>query len=118
MKVPTLLKEKTAEPNRENAESARHELDFLLDLESVLKQRKQTLPAGSYSTRLFKRGIDKIAQKLGEEAVEVVIASKNKKPSETINESADLVYHLLVLLVEKDLSLTDVVKELKVRSKK
>lgn len=113
-----MLKEKPADPAREPSNAVRHELDFLLDLENVLRQRKQTLPSGSYSTRLFKRGIDKIAQKLGEEAVEVVIASKNRKSSETINESADLVFHLLVLLVEKDLSLTDVVRELKVRSKK
>ncbi len=96
----------------------RHELEFLLELEEILKSRKKDLPKGSYTTRLFKKGIDKIAQKLGEEAVETIIAAKNKRSEETIYESADLVYHLLVLLVEKNLSLKDVVQEMKIRSKK
>ncbi len=91
---------------------------FLKELERVLQDRKEQLPKGSYSTRLFKKGIDKIAQKLGEEAVETIIASKNKKKEETIEESADLLYHLLVLLVEKDISIDDVVGEMIIRSKK
>ncbi len=91
---------------------------FLYDLEELLKSRKEEKPKGSYSTRLFKKGIDKIAQKMGEEAVELIIASKNKKPEETIYESADVLYHLLVLLVEKDISLDSVVQEMKIRSKK
>lgn len=103
---------------RISASAARHELEFLLELEELLKSRKKEMPKGSYTTRLFKKGIDKIAQKLGEEAVETIIASKNKHYEETIYESADLLYHLLVLLVEKDLSLKDVVQEMKIRSKK
>lgn len=91
---------------------------FLKELERVLQNRKEQLPKGSYSTRLFKKGIDKIAQKLGEEAVETIIASKNKKKEETIEESADLLYHLLVLLVEKEISIDDVVGEMIIRSKK
>ncbi len=91
---------------------------FLKELERVLQDRKEQLPKGSYSTRLFKKGIDKIAQKLGEEAVETIIASKNKKKEETIEESADLLYHLLVLLVEKEISIDDVVGEMIIRSKK
>jgi phosphoribosyl-ATP pyrophosphohydrolase/phosphoribosyl-AMP cyclohydrolase len=97
---------------------AKQEIEFLYDLERVLVERKKDLPKGSYSTRLFKKGIDKIAQKLGEEAVETIIASKNKKDSEVIYESADLIYHLMVLLVERDIPLDSVFQELIVRSKK
>ncbi len=97
---------------------AKQEIEFLYDLERVLIERKKDLPKGSYSTRLFKKGIDKIAQKLGEEAVETIIASKNKKDSEVIYESADLIYHLMVLLVERDIPLDTVLQELIVRSKK
>jgi phosphoribosyl-ATP pyrophosphohydrolase/phosphoribosyl-AMP cyclohydrolase len=97
---------------------AKQEIEFLYDLERVLIERKKNLPKGSYSTRLFKKGIDKIAQKLGEEAVETIIASKNKKDSEVIYESADLIYHLMVLLVERDIPLDSVFQELIVRSKK
>jgi len=78
---------------------AKEEIEFIYDLERVLTERKKDLPKGSYSSKLFKKGIDKIAQKLGEEAVETIIASKNKKDSEVIYESADLIYHLMVLLV-------------------
>lgn len=99
-------------------ESPQSDLSFLLDLEEILRSRKRDLPKGSYSTRLFKKGIDKIAQKLGEEAVETIIASKNKNNDHTINEAADLVYHLLVLLVEKEIPLEKVIKEMKIRSKK
>lgn len=96
----------------------KEEIEFLYDLERLLKSRKENLPKGSYSTRLFKKGMDKIAQKLGEEAVELVIASKNKKDSEVVNESADLIYHLLVLLVERDIELDTVIQEMMLRSKK
>ncbi len=97
---------------------AKQEIEFLYDLERVLLERKKDLPKGSYSTRLFKKGIDKIAQKLGEEAIETIIASKNKKDSEVIYESADLIYHLMVLLVERGIPLDSVFQELIVRSKK
>lgn len=96
----------------------KEEIEFLYDLERLLKSRKTDLPKGSYSTRLFKKGMDKIAQKLGEEAVELVIASKNKKDSEVVNESADLLYHLLVLLVERNIDLDTVIQEMMLRSKK
>lgn len=97
---------------------AKQEIEFLYDLERVLIDRKKDLPKGSYSTRLFKKGMDKIAQKLGEEAIETIIASKNKKDSEVIYESADLIYHLMVLLVERNIPLDSVFQELIVRSKK
>ena len=97
---------------------AKEEVEFIYDLERVLIERKKDLPKGSYSSKLFKKGIDKIAQKLGEEAVETIIASKNKKDSEVIYESADLIYHLMVLLVERNISIDSVFQELIVRSKK
>jgi len=97
---------------------AKEEVEFIYDLERVLTERKKDLPKGSYSSKLFKKGIDKIAQKLGEEAVETIIASKNKKDSEVIYESADLIYHLMVLLVERNIPVDAVFQELIVRSKK
>lgn len=97
---------------------SKDEIQFLYDLERLLIERKKELPKGSYSTRLFKKGIDKIAQKVGEEAVETIIASKNKKNSEVVNETADLFYHLLVLLVERDIPLDTVIQEMMLRSKK
>ncbi|MCC5914082.1 MAG: phosphoribosyl-ATP diphosphatase [Balneolaceae bacterium] len=97
---------------------SKDEIQFLYDLERLLIERKKELPKGSYSTRLFKKGIDKIAQKVGEEAVETIIASKNKKDSEVVNETADLFYHILVLLVERDIPLDTVIQEMMLRSKK
>lgn len=97
---------------------AKEEIEFLYDLERLLISRKAELPKGSYTSKLFKKGIDKIAQKVGEEAVETIIASKNKKQSETVGESADLIFHLLVLLVEKEIPLDSVIQEMMVRSKK
>jgi phosphoribosyl-ATP pyrophosphohydrolase len=98
--------------------ATKEEVEFLYDLERLLIERKKDKPKGSYSTRLFKKGIDKIAQKLGEEAIETIIASKNKKDSEVVNESADLIYHLLVLLVERNIPLDTVIQEMMLRSKK
>lgn len=87
------------------AVAVRDMLDILFD---VIRERKQTLPENSYTAGLFRKGIDRIAQKVGEEAVEVVIAGKNRDRDEIINESADLLYHLLVLLAESDVSLDDI----------
>lgn len=97
---------------------AKEEIEFLYDLERLLISRRKDKPKGSYSTKLFKKGIDKIAQKLGEEAVETIIASKNKKNAELIGESADLLYHLMVLLVEKEIPFDTVIQEMMLRSKK
>lgn len=98
--------------------ATKEEIEFLYDLERLLISRRIEKPKGSYSTKLFKKGIDKIAQKLGEEAVETIIASKNKKDAELIGETADLIYHLLVLLVEKEIPLDRVIQEMMLRSKK
>jgi len=66
---------------------------------------------------LFKKGIDKIAQKVGEEATELVIASKNKDDKHFIEESADLLFHFLIILQKKGYKITDVISELKTRNK-
>jgi phosphoribosyl-ATP pyrophosphohydrolase/phosphoribosyl-AMP cyclohydrolase len=98
--------------------ATKEEVEFLYDLERLLVSRRIEKPKGSYSTKLFKKGIDKIAQKLGEEAVETIIAAKNKKDAELIGETADLIYHMLVLLVEKEIPLDRVIQEMMIRSKK
>lgn len=100
------------------ADQNNQDLLFLYDLEELLLSRKAERPKGSYTTKLFKKGIDKISQKLGEEAIELIIASKNKNQEEVVYESADLIYHLLVLLAEKEIPLDSVIQELKIRSKK
>ncbi len=88
---------------------------FLAELARVVKDRKENPEEGSYTSYLFERGIDKIAKKMGEEAVETVIASKNDNKEELVGECADLLYHLLVLLEEKGIALSDVCTELKNR---
>lgn len=93
-------------------------LDFLNDLEALIIRRKAEMPEDSYTSYLFDKGIDKIAQKVGEEAVETVIESKNDKKKKLTGEAADLIFHLMVLLVEKGISLKKVVKRLKKRHNK
>ncbi|MCX8000262.1 MAG: phosphoribosyl-ATP diphosphatase, partial [Leptospiraceae bacterium] len=90
-------------------------MNFLFELEALLKARKSNLPEGSYTTSLFKGGLDKILKKVGEEAGEVIIASKNTSKEELIHEVADLLFHLQVLLVEKNISLQEIVTELHTR---
>jgi phosphoribosyl-ATP pyrophosphohydrolase/phosphoribosyl-AMP cyclohydrolase len=85
---------------------------ILEKLERIVQDRKKNMPEDSYTTSLFNKGIDKIAQKVGEEAVEVVIASKNSNDDELIYETADLLYHLIVLLTERGIELKDIKKEL------
>lgn len=92
--------------------------DFLSQLESLIVSRKKERPEGSYTTYLFNEGLDLITQKVGEEAIETVIEAKNNNPDEFKGEVADLLYHLLVLLAEKDISLEEVIKKLKSRHKK
>lgn len=94
------------------------ELQFLNELEALVKSRKEEMPDESYTTSLFNKGIDKIAQKVGEEAVETVIESKNDQKKKFVGEVADLLFHLLVLLREKNVSLKKVVKKLEKRHNK
>jgi len=93
-------------------------LGFLNDLEKLIRSRQKEMPKDSYTTYLFEKGLDKIAQKVGEEAVETVIEAKNDREKKFIGEVADLVFHLMVLLVEKGISLKKIIKRLKKRHKK
>lgn len=92
-------------------------IKFLLELQELIDQRRDEMPKGSYTTKLFKKGINKIAQKVGEEAVELVIEAKDSNEELFLNEAADLTYHLLVLLSVKECGIHDVVKILEERHK-
>jgi phosphoribosyl-AMP cyclohydrolase / phosphoribosyl-ATP pyrophosphohydrolase len=81
-------------------------------LYSLIAERKEKRPEGSYTTYLFNSGLDKILKKIAEESGEVIIAAKNRAPREIISELADLFYHLLVLMVERDVKLGEVADEL------
>ncbi len=91
---------------------------FLKYLDNLIKDRREKLLENSYTTKLFQSGENRIIQKVGEEAVETVIAAKNNDRKEIINETADLLYHLLVMLNQKEISLNDVISELENRHKK
>ena len=88
---------------------------FLNDLQDLLQSRKKELPENSYTTKLFRAGVNKIAQKLGEEAVELVIESKDTDDSRFLNEAADLLFHYIILLVDRGYKLEDVVSVLESR---
>ena len=90
-------------------------LSFLASLEHVLAERIARNPEGSYTAELFQQGRGRIAQKIGEEGVELALAAVGTEDSEVVSEAADLVYHLLLLLRERGLSLADVVAELELR---
>ena len=81
---------------------------FLTQLEAVISQRIGTPSADSYTSRLAAAGTKRIAQKVGEEAVEVALAATAGDRDEFVNETADLLYHLLVLLADQDVSLADI----------
>ncbi|WP_258097907.1 bifunctional phosphoribosyl-AMP cyclohydrolase/phosphoribosyl-ATP diphosphatase HisIE [Marinoscillum pacificum] len=93
-------------------------ITFLNHLRDIIEDRKNNPSDESYTASLFKKGINKVAQKVGEEAVEVVIEAKDDNEDLFLNESADLLYHLMVLLAHKGYSLDDVVKVLEGRHKK
>ena len=88
---------------------------FLRILYQLIQDRKKNLPPDSYTSYLLKEGIDKIGKKIGEEAAEVIIAAKNKVKEEIVYESADLIYHLLVLLVLNNVTIEEVMTELEGR---
>lgn len=85
---------------------------FIRKLMSVVKERKIERPEGSYTVHLFDKGTNKIAQKVGEEAVETVIEAIDCNDERLIYEASDLIYHLLVLLAHKNMDLSDIEKEL------
>lgn len=99
------------------AENKPNSIDFLAQLEQVIEQRKTAAPESSYVAGLFAKGMNKIAQKLGEEAVELVIEAKDQNDELFLEESADLLFHYLMLLQAKGFKLADVVKILKMRHK-
>jgi phosphoribosyl-ATP pyrophosphohydrolase/phosphoribosyl-AMP cyclohydrolase len=94
----------------------RNKIGFLTELQDLLETRKKDRPEGSYTTRLFDKGTDKIAQKVGEEAVETVIAAKNNN-EELRYEASDLLFHLMVLLTDRGMRIEDLVEELESRHK-
>jgi len=90
-------------------------VDMLHELYEVIQDRKVNPKEGSYTNFLYNKGIDKIVKKVGEEACEVVIAAKNGSKEEICYETADLIYHLFVLLAQQNIPLEDIYKELKSR---
>ncbi|GIQ67457.1 bifunctional phosphoribosyl-AMP cyclohydrolase/phosphoribosyl-ATP diphosphatase HisIE [Xylanibacillus composti] len=84
-------------------------------LEQVIAEREAEMPEGAYTTYLFEKGVDKILKKVGEEAAEVIIAAKNRDAAELSNESADLLFHWLVLLREQKLPIDEVLAVLRSR---
>jgi phosphoribosyl-ATP pyrophosphohydrolase/phosphoribosyl-AMP cyclohydrolase len=91
--------------------------NFILKLEDIIADRYENPKEGSYINKLHGKGLNKIAQKVGEEAVETVIAALNETETDLINESSDLVFHLLVLLREKGLDLERIARNLEERHK-
>lgn len=101
----------------ENESLSSGSIDILNDLYSIIMDRKSNPKEGSYTNYLFDKGIDKILKKVGEESAETIIASKNEDKGELIYESSDLIYHLMVLFAEKDVTLEDIYSELNKRFK-
>jgi phosphoribosyl-ATP pyrophosphohydrolase/phosphoribosyl-AMP cyclohydrolase len=90
-------------------------ISFLARLESVIAQRATEKPEASYTARLLEKGISRVAQKVGEEGVELALAGAVESDEKVIDEAADLLYHLLVLLRARGIALSDVVKKLESR---
>lgn len=90
---------------------------FIGTLQGVIQQRHRDMPEGSYTTKLFTKGVKKIAQKVGEEAVETVIEAVDNNNPDLVYEASDLIYHLLVLLENQGLSIQDLEEELARRHK-
>ena len=96
-------------------EENKTDISFLAYLQEFIQKRYDEMPEGSYTTSLFRKGINRMAQKVGEEAVETVIEATNGTDEGFIYEASDLVYHLIVLLTSKGYSLADLAKELEKR---
>jgi phosphoribosyl-ATP pyrophosphohydrolase/phosphoribosyl-AMP cyclohydrolase len=91
------------------------DIAFISKLETIVQERLKNAPADSYTAQLAAKGTKRLAQKVGEEAVELALAAASGDREETIDEAADLVYHLIVLLADQDLSLADISRRLKSR---
>lgn len=98
-------------------ETNQEDILFLRYLQDFIERRKEEMPEGSYTTSLFKSGINRMAQKVGEEAVETVIEATNGTDEGLIYEASDLIYHLIVLLTSKGYRIEDLARELKKRHK-
>lgn len=96
-------------------ENTENPLLFLTELQDFIEKRHEEMPEGSYTTRLFQEGINKMAQKMGEEALEAVIEATNGSDEKLIYEVSDMFYHLIVMLTSKGLRIEDVAKELQKR---
>ena len=92
--------------------------DVLQSLYQVVRERREHPQEGSYTCYLFDKGLDKILKKVGEECAETIIAAKNDVPADTVGEISDLIYHLMVMMVERGIPLEDVLAELHRRSLK
>lgn len=90
-------------------------IDFIAELEGIIRQRSTVAAEGSYTASLLAAGTKRIAQKVGEEGVELALAAVSQDRDEILNEAADLVYHVLVLLADQGLSLSDVARLLERR---
>lgn len=93
----------------------RNPLLFLSELQDFIEKRHQDMPKDSYTTSLFNKGINKMAQKLGEEALETVIEATNGTNERLVYEAADMFYHLIVLLTDKGLRIENIAEELQAR---
>jgi phosphoribosyl-ATP pyrophosphohydrolase/phosphoribosyl-AMP cyclohydrolase len=103
----------------EQAREAKSDFGAVLDdLYALIESRKRDRPDGSYTTYLFDQGLDKILKKIGEETSETIIAAKNEDPNALVKEVSDLLYHLVVLMVERGLTLDQIRTELISRGKK
>lgn len=99
-------------------EENREDVMFFKHLQRFIEKRHQEMPEGSYTTSLFQSGVNRMAQKVGEEAIESVIEACNGTDDRLVYESADMLYHLIVLLTSKGLSIEDLSRELQKRHKK
>jgi phosphoribosyl-ATP pyrophosphohydrolase/phosphoribosyl-AMP cyclohydrolase len=99
-------------------ETVQDDLSFLLQLQALLLSRKEELPEHSYTAKLFRNGPRKIAKKVGEEAAELVIEAMDTDDECFLNEAADLLFHMCILLVDRGYKLEDIVKVLEERHKK
>lgn len=100
-----------------NEENKENPILFLSTLQDFINKRHEEMPEGSYTTSLFQKGVAKMSQKVGEEAVETVIEAMANNNSRLIYESSDLLYHLIVLLTSKGLRIEDLAEDLKKRHK-
>jgi phosphoribosyl-AMP cyclohydrolase / phosphoribosyl-ATP pyrophosphohydrolase len=110
--APTCFSDVVPLAGAESSPNGAHFAEAMLALASTIADRHENPPEGSYTAQLFAGGIDRIAKKIGEEATEVVIAAKNEDPKELIWETSDLLYHTMVLLAERGVTLDQIGDEL------